>query len=231
MVRVYKRKTSQKAWTEEDAEAAVESVRQGMSLREAAHRYKIPRTSIIRRAKGFVSSRGGQTVLSSKCEKKLKDIIIRLQERGFEPTRDDVRRLAYEYVEENKLDHPFNKKQRMAGSAWFASFIKRHNLTLRKPTGLFKDTGQEVVVSENYPFYDSRLKKKLRLERQKQEERLLKEREDADRKCGFCERDFSMPCSAQFASKVQCQSCLVWYHEVCVGATSAAEFTCGKCRK
>lgn len=62
----------------------------------------------------------------------------------FRLTIKDVRRIAFQLAEVNRLTHNFKNDQQMAGKKWFYSFMKRHpNLSLRQPesTSLVKAKG------------------------------------------------------------------------------------------
>lgn len=47
--------------------------------------------------------------------------------------------------------------------------------------------------------------------------------------CGFCHLSYYSKESYVKGAWIQCQSCTVWYHDVCVGAQGRKQFICGKC--
>ena len=56
----------------------------------------------------------------------------------------DLRRLAFEIAEKNKIPHQFNKNLGMAGKKWYYQFMKRHprlSLRLPEPTSMARATG------------------------------------------------------------------------------------------
>ena len=56
--------------------------------------------------------------------------------------------------------------------------------------------------------------------------------EMSDDKCGFCKLHYNSKKSIEKWDWIQCKSCLVWYHEICVGITKDQKlFICGKCKK
>lgn len=56
-----------------------------------------------------------------------------MDDRYFGLTVNDLRRLAYEYADANKIVHRFDKRCKMAGRDWVECFLKRHpHLVLRQ---------------------------------------------------------------------------------------------------
>lgn len=56
-----------------------------------------------------------------------------LDSKFFGISRKQLKVVIYQYVKQNNLDHPFNKKTEMAGDKWIKNFCQRHSLTLRQP--------------------------------------------------------------------------------------------------
>lgn len=57
-----------------------------------------------------------------------------MESRLFGLTTRDVRCLAFQLAERNKLDHYFNKDTGMAGKDWLRGFLRRHpSLSIRSP--------------------------------------------------------------------------------------------------
>jgi hypothetical protein len=82
-----------------------------------------------------LSESGGRfkPVFSAQMEDQLKTYCLDVDGRYFGLTLKDVRRLAYQLADSNKLDHPFKKEAKLAGKEWAYAFIKRHGLALRTP--------------------------------------------------------------------------------------------------
>jgi hypothetical protein len=60
--------------------------------------------------------------------------VLQLEERLFGLTRKDLRRLAYEIAEINKLPHRFSHEKGMAGDKWYYGFIARYpQISLPQP--------------------------------------------------------------------------------------------------
>lgn len=67
-------------------------------------------------------------------EKEIIDHIVNMEGRFFGLTTRDVRHIAFEVAERNKIPHNFNKKVCLAGKDWLYGFRKRHpEISLRIP--------------------------------------------------------------------------------------------------
>ncbi|KAJ2938699.1 hypothetical protein O0L34_g12026 [Tuta absoluta] len=76
-----------------------------------------------------------------------------MDERYFGVTINDLRRLAYEFAEVNKIDHRFDTSARMAGRDWVEGFLKRNNhLGLRQsaPISLARAIGFNKTQVERF---------------------------------------------------------------------------------
>uniref|UniRef100_A0A915IUE6 HTH psq-type domain-containing protein n=1 Tax=Romanomermis culicivorax TaxID=13658 RepID=A0A915IUE6_ROMCU len=85
--RVYNQKISSRNYSkyrQEDLDAAPKLIEQGVSRREVANWYKIPRTTLNNHTKGHHSKKhGGQMTLSDKEEDSLVSSILLLAEWAF----------------------------------------------------------------------------------------------------------------------------------------------------
>lgn len=141
MVRTYVRKSSNKSWSQEKMNEAVQKVRSGeMTLRRAADFYEVPYTTLQRRVAftgSVIKHPGGQPVMDIAAEIKLADRLIYLANRGFGITPKNVRKYAFEFAVRHNLKHNFNTEAKMAGEDWFHRFrLRNKNVTIRKPEGL-----------------------------------------------------------------------------------------------
>lgn len=139
-MRNYRRKRDRPEWTQEDANAAVEAIRNGISIREASRRFSIPKTCLLRRLKPNIENVSGPVlgnytpVFNEENEQLLVDHLLEMQRRFYGLTPLDVRRIAYELAERLEIEHPFNKTKKVAGEDWLHSFLKRNpRLSIRKP--------------------------------------------------------------------------------------------------
>jgi len=141
MIRTYNRKSTNKSWSQEIINEAVQKVKSGkMTLRQAADCYDVPYTTLQRRVtftKSIIKHCGGQPVIDIATEKKFADHLIYLANQGFGITPKNVRKYAFHFAVRNNLKHNFNTDTKMAGKDWFYKFMLRNkNIAIRKPEGL-----------------------------------------------------------------------------------------------
>ena len=118
--------------------SAVTECGKGMKIREAARRYNVPITTLLRRVNGTVSlgcKPGPNPVFPTPVEDRLVEYLINMADMGFGLSRQEVMCLAFKIAETSGINHPF--KNGSAGRKWFDSFRQRHpNLSLRSPEAL-----------------------------------------------------------------------------------------------
>lgn len=69
-------------------------------------------------------------------ELELVDYLKEMDTRFYGLTFREMQILAYEYADINKINHPFNNDNKLAGRDWVYGFLSRHpSLSLRKPVG------------------------------------------------------------------------------------------------
>lgn len=142
MGRIYRRKSSRRAWSEQQICRAVGAVETGMAKREAARRYQVPRRTLDRYIQqaadtGSVTVKpmGGIIPVFNKAqEEQLVNHLICLSQSGFGLSPRDVRSLAYQMAVSNNIAHPFDHTTKLAGNDWLRHFLHRNPvLSLRKP--------------------------------------------------------------------------------------------------
>lgn len=141
MVHQYNRKSNQQAWEEDCMKAAINAVREGTSsINAAAKNYHIPVATLFRRLKkpeNLASKKGlgrFRTVFTSVQENILVDYILTMESRLFGLTISDLKYLAFQFAEHNKIVNNFNKRDKKAGKDWVKGFLRRHpELSLRLP--------------------------------------------------------------------------------------------------
>jgi hypothetical protein len=115
----YKRKSNRGSWQEEDMLRAIDRVRASeMSFREASRYYMVPKSTLERRAKEQNKiAIGGKkhlgrfvTTFDKEFEEELVDYAKDMESRFFGITCNDLRKLAYDLAERNKIEHKFNKE-------------------------------------------------------------------------------------------------------------------------
>ena len=110
------------------------------SIRQLARAWGVPYATFRRRILGIVKGSGHEsgrnTVLPDTAEKELANTITGLARVGFPLTREEVRKLAFEFAEKNGLKG-FSKKKQQAGYYWFVGFMSRHpEISVRKTENL-----------------------------------------------------------------------------------------------
>ncbi|KAJ8975956.1 hypothetical protein NQ317_011924 [Molorchus minor] len=146
MVSTYKRKSDRQKWSAESMKQAIEKVFTGvMGLRKASDAYNVPKTTLKRRvqfyrrnqdiSKATVKKMGRfNTIFTKQQEEELATYVKDMESRFFGLTTKDLRSLAYDLAEKNKLKHIFDKGTKMAGRYWLESFLRRNpDLSVRKP--------------------------------------------------------------------------------------------------
>ncbi|XP_030745714.1 uncharacterized protein LOC115874645 [Sitophilus oryzae] len=141
MPRNYKRKTNRRKWDDESRRLALQAVEQGtLSCNAAAIRYNIPEPTLRRCRKKQLTGeelphhagRFNQTFTPQQTEEFVQ-YITECNSRGLGMTSVQVRKLAFQFAEENKIQHRFNRETKTAGVDWFNGFKAANRLSLRNP--------------------------------------------------------------------------------------------------
>lgn len=138
MVRHYERKTNKCCWEQSNLNRAIAAVENGeMSQAEAAREYSIPKSTLNDRLKNQNFKKpinGRKPVFSVEMENQLKNHVIAMSNVYFGLTAKGLKKLAFQFAEELKISHPFNKEKQTAGDDWLSSFLFRHKeLSVRTP--------------------------------------------------------------------------------------------------
>lgn len=121
---------------------AIEEVNRGMPVKTAARIFKLPRMSLKRRVtdKNKVAKLDKKTlgsrhpVFSPEQEQELVKHILDFESRMYGLTTRDLRQLAYQLAEKNRIPHPFSHVEKAAGKDWLSGFRRRHReISLRCP--------------------------------------------------------------------------------------------------
>src|SRR6218665_2253770 len=136
----YTRKTDRGSYGEEALKRALAALRDGQSYHSVEKSFEIPRRTLQRHIKGQVLQPGRpilgrfRVTLSEEFENELVTRAIALQQRFYGMTPVDLRRLAFQLAELEKLNHQFNMEKQMAGRKWLKEFLHRHpELSVREP--------------------------------------------------------------------------------------------------
>lgn len=133
----YKRKsTRQLKFTKELLAEIAEKIKNGRSKRSVAREYNINESTLRKRLKlGTIPNSLGRfkSVFNSEKELELVERIRQLDELFYGLTVKGLRGLVYQFAEEIKVDHPFNKTTKLVGKKWIQTFCKKYNLSIRQP--------------------------------------------------------------------------------------------------
>lgn len=127
-------KTKQKvrnffSYSEEDMSKAVQAVKNGLSRKNAAKEFGVPRTTLIRKLSGQAPLRrrmGPPTELSEAEERVLVDWILAMAKKGFPVHRLNLLESVKKYVMESEKNVRYLNKSLTPGRAWFEGFLRRH---------------------------------------------------------------------------------------------------------
>lgn len=156
----YKRKghSNRGEWTEEQLRNAVDAViSKKMGINAAARHFQVPATTLRRRkAKNDLKKRnlGPASTLGLEAERKIVSHIHKLQKRGFAPTREDVRSMAFKLAERLGIPHKFNKTTEKAGFPWLTLFLSRNpDLSIRKAEGVSLNRSQGMCRKDVEQYF------------------------------------------------------------------------------
>lgn len=143
MVRNYKRKTDRGKWDIKKMELAVKEVLSGqVSCKRASQTYDLPRSTLQRKVEEYKKNQtfemkglgSFKPIFTRAQEEELALYIKDMESRLFGLSPKDVRKLAYQLAEKNRVPHTFDPQTRMAGEDWLTNFLKRNSsLSIRKP--------------------------------------------------------------------------------------------------
>lgn len=121
-------------WSETSLVAAMAAVVNGMSQRQAADQYKIPRRTLRNHLKSGNTAKkmGRDPILSKSQEKDLVERIIKFSKIGMPLTPQVLRTQAYKFCEKQGIKNNFNKQTGRADKDWLQMFLKR-NPNVSKP--------------------------------------------------------------------------------------------------
>lgn len=111
-----------------------------MSIRKAAKTYNIPFSTLQERLKtnNFQPpALGRPSIFTSQQESEMAKHIINLANLFYGLTPLQLRTVAFEFAENNKIKHNFNQQLNLAGVDWFYNFVRQNlTVTVRKPEAI-----------------------------------------------------------------------------------------------
>lgn len=169
----YKRITERQSWSKEGMDKAVEEVLRGAFILTTAKKYSLPQTSLRR----YVDKRKNKEPFPENAGRfkntfteeqllLLKNYVTDIDRRAFGLTKKDFARIVFDYAEHLKIEHRFNKEERMAGKDFVSNFLSKFNLSLRKPeaTSVARLAAFNEVSVQNFFNLLTEIMKKYRYE-------------------------------------------------------------------
>lgn len=164
----YSRKSARGHYGVENLKEALHKVKNGeISKRKAELVYGVPRKTLSRHLNGQVAKFGSlgryDSVFGKEVEQLLLDHVLKMQLMFFGLSPFQLRKVAYEFAEKLKIEHPF--KHQCAGKNWLRGFLARHpELSIRtpEPTCLSRAVGfNKPSVKKFFDIYKTELDKEL----------------------------------------------------------------------
>ena len=156
-----KRKKSERAkWKLADMQAAVRDVAlYKRSEKSFSRMHNVPRQTLrrhlanARSGEGVYKCLGRKPVLSMQQEQELKETIFAMEAKLFGLTRDDVRKLVFEFCETKNIKNTYNKTAKRAGKEWLKGYMSRQpDISARIPeaTSIQRAIGFNRVKVDRY---------------------------------------------------------------------------------
>ena len=129
---------NEKKWKTEDLTKALQSVREGTSIRRAGSQYDIPRSTLSDYTLGKLEigkKTGPPTILTAEEEKRIAEWALQMCRIGYGRTKEQILLAVQRFIEKDGRPNPFSDNK--PGRKWFAALLKRHpQLSLRMPEQL-----------------------------------------------------------------------------------------------
>lgn len=164
MVGKYERKSNRQSWNARDMELAVEAVQSGrMGWLKASKSFNVPHTTLRRRVQGKNKRVKGiqkglgryDTTFTAEQEQEIVDYLKMIETRMYGLTTTELRKLAFNFAEKNRIDHRFNKETQMAGWDWLKGFRERNpTISLRVPEATSLARAQGFNKPQINRFFD-----------------------------------------------------------------------------
>lgn len=140
MPRCYKRISNKNNWIEETLLLAIRTIKiDGKKIRATARKFSIPESTFRKRLKENSTSHaplGRKPTFTADEEKELTKHVLTLSKLFYGLTPRELRRIVFEFVQANQINHTFNKTIKIAGKDWLYLFLQRNpEIALRQPEG------------------------------------------------------------------------------------------------
>lgn len=157
MVRRYEKTPGSRPYAnfkKEDMEKAIDAVKEGMSKRAAAIKFKVPRPTLVRRLLGKnLGPVGHPTVLSKNEEAIIAETLGTVANWGFPLTRIDIRDVVKKFLDKQGKVVPVFKEN-TPGPDFLDSFIARNNLSIRIASNI-KQSRSSVNRNDILNFFNN----------------------------------------------------------------------------
>ncbi|TGZ48876.1 Uncharacterized protein DBV15_12526, partial [Temnothorax longispinosus] len=144
---VAKKKRSEKNYSVETLQAALNATGEGLTLRQVAHSFGVPKSTLFFKLKynsPLECRKGPKTVLSAEEENEIASWIVFCADSGFPVNKTRLLDCVQKYFNNNKAKTPF--KNNRPGQHWYRAFMNRHpNLSTRIAQNL---TSTRAAVTE-----------------------------------------------------------------------------------
>nr|CAH7758128.1 unnamed protein product [Callosobruchus chinensis] len=144
-------------------ELALRAYRNGdKGLNQCSRDYGINKATILRHlrdsnkvANGAKKSLGRNCTFNEDIERQICERIVDFAKCLFGLTPKEVRKLAFDVAEANRIPHQFNREKKTAGKKWYSRFMKRNsNLSLRQPQATSLNRIKGFNRENVYEFFD-----------------------------------------------------------------------------
>lgn len=143
-------------YTNQSLANAVKAVNDGVTLRNAAKTYNIPKSTLSRKVRGKqLKHAGGQTSLTAVEEEQIVNHLVAVSDWGFPFSKLDIRFVVKSYLDmSNRMITKF--KNNLPGEDWATSFIKRHTKRIRpRLCQNIKTSRSEMKKDEFVKYFDN----------------------------------------------------------------------------
>ena len=134
----------------ENLDKAIDAVKKGMSVRKAAQKYEVPRSTLHDRVHNGASAKVGRpTELNKEEEDIIVDRANLMTSWGFLLTSEDLKELVKGYLDAKGVESKIFKNN-MPGYEFVRGFIKRHPRIVFRSANLIKRSRASVSREEMF---------------------------------------------------------------------------------
>ncbi|XP_045482114.1 uncharacterized protein LOC123686157 [Harmonia axyridis] len=132
MDKIHQTKTDRQSWSKNDMKKALHKIkRHGMSVNAASKAYRIPEDTLKRYVEKYLHE--NKYAFSDEQLNQLKEYILDIDKRAFGLTRDQFRKIAFDFAVSCGLALRSKTTKGLIGNNFAETFLRRFNISLRKP--------------------------------------------------------------------------------------------------